>query len=237
MLQKLVPCAQIPEIQGRREGQIGYRRWASSIWKDNWKDECDQVDANRPKTWEEILGELDAQNPDRRLNGAMLDLSKLEQVPGTLDRIYGKISSLGTIDPERINALEDPEWEEVEFAVDSGATETVIGENTLKSVKLLEGVAFKRGVKYEVANGIRIPNLGEKKFLDITEDGLAREITAQVCEVNKPLLSVSKIVSTGNKVVFDPNGSYIEDINTNERVWMKHQGGMWMVKLWVKNCF
>ena len=88
-------------------------------------------------------------------------MSKLEQVPGTLDRIYGKISSLGTIDPERINALEDPEWEEVEFAVDSGATETVIGENTLKSVKLLEGVAFKRGVKYEVANGIRIPNLGK----------------------------------------------------------------------------
>ena len=237
VLQKLVPCAQIPEIQGRREGQIGYRRWASSIWKDNWKDECDQVDAKRPKTWEEILGELDAQNPDRRLNGAKLDLSKLEQVPGTLDRIYGKISSLGTIDPERINALEDPEWEEVEFAVDSGATETVIGENTLKSVKLLEGVAFKRGVKYEVANGIRIPNLGEKKFLGITEDGLAREITAQVCEVNKPLLSVSKIVSTGNKVVFDPNGSYIEDINTNERVWMKHQVGMWMVKLWAKNGF
>ena len=121
--------------------------------------------------------------------------------------------------------------------MDSGATETVIGENTLKSVKLLEGVAFKRGVKYEVANGIRIQNLGEKKFLGITEDGLAREITAQVCEVNKPLLSVSKIESTRNRIVFEPNGNYIEDINTNERVWMKHQGGMWMVKLWVKNGF
>ena len=85
----------------------------------------------------------------------------------------------------------------------------------MKSVKLLEGVTFKRGVKYEVANGIRIPNLGEKKFLGITEDGLAREITAQVCEVNKPLLSVTKIVSTGNRIEFDPNGSYIEEINAN----------------------
>ena len=88
VLQKLVPCAQIPEIQGRREGQIGYRRWASSIWKDNWKDECDQVDAKRPKTWEEILGELDAQNPDRRLNRAKLRLSNLEHVPRTIDRIH-----------------------------------------------------------------------------------------------------------------------------------------------------
>ena len=147
------------------------------------------------------------------------------------------MSSLGTIDPEIINVLEDPEWEEVEFAVDSGATETVTGENTLKSVKLLEGQEFKRGVKYEVANGIIIPNLGKHKFLGITDDGLAREITAQVCEVNKLLLSVSKIVSTGNRVVFDPNGSVIEDINTNEQVWMKYQGGMWMVKLWVNNCF
>ena len=58
--------------------------------------------------------------------------------------------------------------------MDSGATETVIGENTLKSVKLLEGVAFKRSVKYEVANDIRIQNLGENTFLGITEENLAR---------------------------------------------------------------
>ena len=65
-----------------------YRRWASSIWKDNWKDECDQVDAKRPKTWEEILGELDAQNPGCRLNGANLRVSKLDHVPQTIDCIY-----------------------------------------------------------------------------------------------------------------------------------------------------
>ena len=72
---------------------------------------------------------------------------------------------LGTIEPESLNALEDSEWEELEFAVDSGATETVIGEDVLKAVRKIEGAAYKRGVKYEVANGVRIPNLGEKRFV------------------------------------------------------------------------
>ena len=52
---------------------------------------------------------------------------------------------LGTIEPEGLNALEDSEWEELEFAVDSGATETVIGEDALKAVKKIEGAPYKRG--------------------------------------------------------------------------------------------
>ena len=88
-----------------------------------------------------------------------------------------------------------------------------------------------------MASGIRIQNLGEKKFTGWTSEGLGREITAQVCEVNKALLSVSKIVAAGNRVVFDPEGSYIEDMNSGEKVWMKSQGGMYMIKMWVQRSF
>ena len=88
--------------------------------------------------------------------------------------------------------------------MDSGATETVIDEGSIQHVEATEGAAYKRGVKYEVANGVRIPNMGEKKFQGVTEEGALRHITAQVCEVNKPLLSVSKVVVAGNRVVFDP---------------------------------
>lgn len=38
-----------------------------------------------------------------------------------------------------------------------------------------------------------------------------RSLTAQVCEVNKPLMGVSKIARVGHKVVFDDDGSFIED--------------------------
>ena len=81
----------------------------------------------------------------------------------------------------------------------------------LTMLELNESAQSRRGVEYEVANGIKIPNLGEKQFMGHTEGGIARSITAQVCDVNKVLLSASKVVRVGHRVVFDQDGSYIED--------------------------
>ena len=148
------------------------------------------------------------------------------QVPG--------LRPLKTIEPEEVNAIQDSEWEEIDLAVDSGASETVIGECMLAGVETQEGPASKRGVQYEVANGIRIPNLGEKHFRGYTDEGMPRTLKAQVCEVNKALLSVSKLVQMGNRVVFDSQGSYIEDQTTKEKMWLREQGGMYMLKMWVK---
>ena len=94
-----------------------------------------------------------------------------------------------------------------------------------------------RGVQYEVASGELLDNLGEKKFIGVNENGDARSMTAQVCEVNKALLSVKKMVSAGNRVVFDPAGSYIEDVKSGEQMELKQKGGMYMLKLWVKKDF
>ena len=89
-----------------------------------------------------------------------------------------------TVEPEGMNVVANSEWEEIELAVDSGASETVIGEDMLAGVETKEGLASRRGVQYEVANGVRIPNLGEKKFRGFTEEGLQRSMKAQVCEVS-----------------------------------------------------
>ena len=52
--------------------------------------------------------------------------------------------------------------------------------------------------------------------------------------MNKALLSVAKVVAAGNRVVFDSDGSYIEDKATKERMWLKESAGMYMLKVWVK---
>ena len=98
-----------------------------------------------------------------------------------------------------------------------------------------KGPASKGGVQYEVANGVRIPNLGEKHFKGYTEEGLPRNLKAQVCDVNKALLSVNRLLQMGHRVVFDDTGSYIEDKTNGERMWLKEQGGMYMLKMWVRN--
>ena len=58
-------------------------------------------------------------------------------------------------------------------------------------------------------------------------------MAAQVCDVSKALLSVSKMVNAGNRVVFEKGGSYVEDVETRERMYMR----MYMLKLWVKKGF
>ena len=133
-----------------------------------------------------------------------------------------------------ICTIAEDEWVEIEVAVDSGATETVMGEETLSGiVDITECPACRRGETYEVADGSEIFNLGERKFPGFTEEGGQRGVTAQVCAVNNTLMSVSKVAAQGNRVIFDDDGSCIEDKVSGERTWMKQVGGMYMLKMWV----
>ena len=88
---------------------------------------------------------------------------------------------------------------------------------------------------YRVASGDVIQNEGEKTFAVVTEDGTCRGVRAQVCDVDRDLLSVSKMVKTGNMVLFHPLGSFIQDLETEERVWLKDHDGTYSLSLWVKN--
>ena len=134
--------------------------------------------------------------------------------------------------PQGLSA--EDEWVEIEVAIDSGATETVMAAETLNGIAdITEGPALRRGVAYEVANGVEIPNLGERTFSGFTDEGGQRGKTAQICAVNKTLMSVSKVAAQGNIVVFDDDRSYIEDKVSGERTWMQQVGGMYMLKMWV----
>ena len=117
---------------------------------------------------------------------------------------HGNVEPDCCIEPQSVNGVtEDDEWEEVKLAVDSGATETVIPPDILEDVELRQGAPYKRGVEYEVASGVQISNLGEREFTEVTAEGSMKSVVAQVCDVNRGLLSVRKITRSGNRVVFD----------------------------------
>ena len=182
------------------------------------------------KTAKEVTGERAHTNPGE---SADVPPARLPQSGTTENK--EKVRLLQSIEPEGIKAIgSNHEWEMVDLAVDSGATETVVNEQMLESVEIKEGPASRRGVEYEVANGVRIPNLGEKRFMGVSEEGTTRQITAQVCDVNKLLLSVKKVVGAGNRVVFEQEGAYIEDRVSGERMWMREENRMYMLRMWVK---
>ena len=128
------------------------------------------------------------------------------------------------------------EWEKIELTVDSGAAETICPASCALGVKTSPGVKMSQGVRYTCAGGRKIPNLGEKKCIMMTsEASTERKLALQVADVNRALLSVSKAVDGGNRVISDKDWSYIEDRTTGERTTLVRKGGLYVVETWVKS--
>ena len=114
--------------------------------------------------------------------------------------------------------------------VDSGASETVINDDMVSAVR---ASGARPDVRYQIADGSFIENMGQKRFTAITDTGMAHKITAQVTEVHKALLSVAKTVKAGNRVVFDDNGSYIENKTNGKKTPIEQRNGGYALKVWV----
>eukprot|EP00973_Karenia_brevis_P092586 12413096-Karenia_brevis.AAC.1 len=60
----------------------------------------------------------------------------------------------------------------------------------------------------------------------------------QICPVTKALGSVSRMTRAGHRVVFNgedhPEGSYIENLTTGSRTYMRLENGVYLVAVWVK---
>ena len=117
------------------------------------------------------------------------------------------------------------------MAVDSGASESVVSDEMITSVETVEGYAMRKGVRYEVADGTLIPNLGEKQFVAVGDGGVVRQMKAQVCDVNKALLSVHRVVQAGNRVAFSSQGGFVQDEGTGEKMPLEEKGGRRVLKL------
>ena len=56
----------------------------------------------------------------------------------------------------------------------------------------------------------------------------------QVADVNKVLASVSRICESGReRVVFQKNDSYIENMETGRRTRMKERNGVYVIEAWI----
>ena len=156
--------------------------------------------------------------------------SKVAEAEPPADR--GTVGVLVEVNPESVNGLDDKveEWEEIEFLVDNGASATVIGEKNLLAVGASAPSPYKH---CKMAGGSLIPHKGSKEFEAVSSEGCDRWISAEVTDVEEPLLKVAQIVAAGCKVIFDANGSYIEQPNSGEHIELEQTGGLYTPKMWV----
>ena len=90
-----------------------------------------------------------------------------------------------------------------------------------------------RGLHYVSASGGRLANLGERKVNLLAENGTWASIVFQVVGINKPLLSVSKLISDGWRVVFDEEESFMIHKTTQQYIKIKRERGVFVIDAYV----
>ena len=86
---------------------------------------------------------------------------------------------------------------------------------------------------YQVANGMSLPNLGEKRVAVITEEGSIQSLTCQLADVSSRLMSVRAMCKSNHMIVFDEEASYAINKQTGERNWIHDDGTNYTMKHWI----
>ena len=118
------------------------------------------------------------------------------------------------------------------ITIDSGAAESVMPARMLPEVPMHRSSEEKMSTRYTAANGGQLYNEGEKKvYFKNVNDSTIGMAEFQCMEVKKPLASVARIVDKGNRVVFEPNGSYIQSIETGKKIDLVRENGTYTMEV------
>ena len=144
------------------------------------------------------------------------------------------LNALDIEDAEDMASFEGGQWEMLPrgITIDSGAAETVLPKNWCTKIPLRESEASRKNTYYLAANGQKIFNEGERNVTFATSTGSLCAMNFQVCDVTKPLGSVSKICAKGNRVVFDDDFPYIESKSSGERLPLQQRNGVYVLDVW-----
>jgi hypothetical protein len=135
---------------------------------------------------------------------------------------------------ENSSVKEQNGYEVIEVNVDSGAIDSCIPPNIASMFKVRATKMSENGGYYTSASGGVIYNEGGRDVKGVTEDAQELGMAFQVAKVRGPLGSVRRICEAGNRVVFDEEGSYIENKVSKKRVKIDKVKGVYLLKLWVK---
>jgi len=117
----------------------------------------------------------------------------------------------------------------VEATMDSGAAVTVVPRGASNAA--IVPTTKPNCNHFRVANGAKIPNLGEQVLAGTTANGRGLRFKAQVADVTKPLASVQELCDSGCTVAFGPDRSFIRDSRSGKEIEMRKKNGQFVVDL------
>ena len=127
------------------------------------------------------------------------------------------------------------EWFQVELTADSGACDTVIPKSMCPGIPIMPSFQSLRNMEYEVANGESIPNLGERRCQMWTEGATQpKNISMQVADVHKALLSLSRCADMGFESRFGSAYGALIDTETGEVIPLTRKGNLYVLNAWIR---
>ena len=125
-----------------------------------------------------------------------------------------------------------PGYRLVEAVFDSGAEESVSPPRFFPG-PVVPSTMSKAGGSYRVANGHRVPNIGQQAVHFETDEGQAAGMMFQTAEIERPLISASQLAASGNSVVFNQQGGTIVHEKSGRRTVLHKRGGIYVLRMWI----
>ena len=130
--------------------------------------------------------------------------------------------------------MRDGGWVQVKAVMDSGCGQSVAPPDLCPEYALEPSAGSIRGQNFVSASKTRIPNLGQKKFDVVTEDGAEGNIRYQIADVSRPLNAISDICDAGNRVIFGKNGGMILNVEKGSETYFSREDGIYILNYWIK---
>ena len=125
-----------------------------------------------------------------------------------------------------------PGYKLVEAVLDSGAEESVSPPKFFPG-PVVPSVMSKAGGSYRVANGQRVPNIGQQAVNFHTDEGIKAGLLFQTAEIERPLISASALAASGNNVVFSKSGGSIVHEQSGRTTQLHKRGGIYVLRMWI----
>ena len=148
-----------------------------------------------------------------------------------------KYVALCTIDEVSLQSVaketERPGYKLVEAVLDSGAEESVSPAKSFPGRPVVPSVMSRAGGSYRVANGQRVPNIGQQSVHFQTDEGFPAGLLFQTADLERPLISASQLAASGTNVVFSKTGGTIVHEQSGRKTNLHKRGGIYVLRMWL----
>ena len=124
----------------------------------------------------------------------------------------------------------------IELTLDSGCCEHVLDVADAPGYAhfISESPGSKRGQRFIVGNGERVPNAGQVR-LNMECAGIPLQSIFQVASVTRPLMSVGRVCDQGLKCIFDQDKALVVGKDGEEICRFERKGGLYVARLKLKS--